>query len=337
MKHNVTIKDVAKRLNVSISTVSRAFNDKYDIRKDTKDLILSVAKEMGYVPNLMAQHLTQNKSYLVGVVVPEFINAFFPRVISGMQQTLKNMGYQLLIMSSNEQALQELENVKVLEQNMVEGIMISFTQETRDVSYFQELNDRIPIIQFNRISRKLETNRVFFDDYSWSMFATEHLIKQDYKNIYYVSGPENLIITQKRKKGFLDALRKHRVEDVNTHILEGGIFIEDGYEVANKILNMSTKPDAIFCFNDPLAIGIMEELKKNGIRIPEEIALVGFTESRIAKHTTPSLTSVDQPAEEMGSITAKLLLKELNKEHRGIIEDIVLNGKLNIRESSLKL
>ncbi|MGL4852512.1 MAG: LacI family DNA-binding transcriptional regulator [Phocaeicola sp.] len=337
MKKHVTIKDVARELNVSISTISRAFNDKYDIRPETKERILHVAHEMGYVPNPMAQNLTQNKRSLIGVVVPEFINSFFPRVISGIQEVFREVGYQVLIMSSNEQADQELENMKVLERNMVDGIILSFTQETRDVSYYQILNKNIPIVQFNRVSQKLDSNRVYFDDYTWSIYATEHLIKQGYKNIYHVLGPASLIITQKRKKGFLDALAKHSIKQNEGCFLEGGIFIEDGNRVAQEILAMETRPDALFCFNDPLAIGIMEELKKNGVKMPDEIALVGFTESRIAKHTTPSLTSVEQPAEEMGRIAAKLLLKELTNGYFRVAEDIVLNGVLNVRSSSLRL
>lgn len=336
MKH-ITIKDVARKLNFSVSTISRAFNDKYDIHPNTKELILKTAKEMGYSPNPIARRLTQQRSYLVGVIVPEFINDFFPRVIQGMQKVAKEAGYQLLIMSSNEQAKEELENVKAMERNMVDGIMLSLTQEIQDISYYQELNKTIPIVQFNRISQKLETPKVIFDDYTWSMYATEHLIRQGYKNIYDLSGPSNLIISHNRRKGFLAALKKHRMECGNDRIIETGIFIEDGVKAAKKILAMSYRPDALFCFNDPVAIGVMEELKRNGIRIPDDIALMGFTESRIATHTTPALSSVEQPSEEIGEITAKLLLEQIEKGRTCVAQTIMLNGKVNIRDSSLKI
>lgn len=328
-----TIKDVAKKLNCSLSTVSRAFNDKYDIHPDTKALILKTAEEMGYTPNPIARHLSQKKSYQVGVVVPEFINAFFPLVIKGMQNVLKKAGYQLLIMSSEEQAKEELENIKTLEQNLVDGIMISFAQEAQDITYYQELNTRIPIVQFNRVNQKLQTSKVVFDDYTWACKATEHLIDQGYRKIIHFCGPCNLIVSHSRKKGFLDTLKKHRLDE-NGKCIEAGIFMDDGAQAAQRLIDNSQLPEAIFCFNDPIAIGAMETFRKNGIRIPEDIALVGFTESRIAAHTTPSLTSVEQPSIEIGERTALLLLKEIESERRPDPQTIVLNGKVNIRESS---
>jgi DNA-binding LacI/PurR family transcriptional regulator len=337
MKH-ITIKDVAKKLNLSISTISRAFNDKYDIHPNTKELILKTANEMGYSPNPMAQRLTLNKSYVIGVIVPEFINDFFPKAIKGMQRVIKEAGYQMLIMSSNEQVKEELENVKILERNMVDGIIISLTQETRDITYYQKVIENIPMVQFNRVSQKLETPKVIFDDYSWSMFVTEHLISQGYKNIYHFSGPENLIITQNRKKGFIDALKKHKICHSTKNIIETGIFIEDGRRIMHELLEKKIElPDAIFCFNDPLAIGAIEELKDNGFKVPKDIAFVGFTESLIAMHMSPTLTSVEQPTEEIGETAARLLLKQIKDNIPTMPQTIILNGKINVRESSLKI
>lgn len=331
----ITIKDVAKKLNVSISTVSRAFNDKYDIRPDTKELILKTSLEMGYIPNPIARQLSQQRSYLVGVIVPEFINAFFPKVIMGMQQILKDAGYQLLIMSSDERACDELENIKALERNMVDGIMISFAQEAHDISYYQELNERMPIVQFNRVSQKLHTPKVSFNDYAWSVQATEHLIAQGYKNIYHLSGPINLIVSHSRKKGFIDTMKKYHLP-YEGRCIETGIFYEDGERVLAKMLDDKVDFDALFCFNDPIAIGAMKVLRDNAIVVPDEVGVVGFTESRIAQHTTPSLTSVEQPSLEIGRTVAKLLLDEIEKKGIHGDESIVLDGKLNIRESSVK-
>jgi Transcriptional regulators len=337
MKH-ITIKDVAKKLNLSISTISRAFNDKYDIHPNTKELILKTANEMGYSPNPIAQRLTLNKSYVIGVIVPEFINDFFPKAIKGMQRVMKEAGYQMLIMSSNEQVKEELENVKILERNMVDGIIISLTQATRDITYYQKVIKNIPMVQFNRVSQKLETPKVIFDDYSWSIAVTEHLISQGYKNIYHFSGPENLIITQNRKKGFIDALKNHKICYSTKNIIETGIFIEDGRRIMHELLEKKIElPDAIFCFNDPLAIGAIEELKDNGFKVPKDIAFVGFTESLIAMHMSPTLTSVEQPTEEIGETAARLLLKQIKDNIPTMPQTIILNGKINVRESSLKI
>lgn len=332
---DVTIKDVARKLNVSISTVSRAFNDKYDIRPDTRKRILEVAKEMGYTPNPIAQHLCQLKSRLIGVVVPEFINAFFPRVVSGIQRELKEKGYQMLLMSSNENSEEEIENVKTLQRNRVDGLLISLAQGTRDICFLQEVNQHIPIVQFNRVSQKLKTSRVYFKDYEWSRRATMHLIEQGYRNIYYLCGPQSLILAQKRARGFVDVLKEHGVADAVSHTLDGGIFIEDGNKVVPAILELDPRPDAVLCFNDPLAIGLMKGLKQNGIRIPQDMAVMGFTESRIAMHTSPALSSIEQPAEEIGATAARLLLYQIEHEDKFEIQDVILDGKLNIRESTL--
>jgi len=185
MKH-ITIKDVAKRLNCSVSTISRAFNDKYDIRKETRDRILSTAKEMGYSPNPIAKSLLKQCSNQIGVVVPEFINAFFPEVIIGIQEVFIKKGYQVLIMQSGESHITELENVKTLENNMVDGMIISLSLETKNVDYYKDLiKQGFPLVFFNRVSNELETSKVLIDDYKWAFFATEHLIYQGYKKIFH--------------------------------------------------------------------------------------------------------------------------------------------------------
>jgi LacI family transcriptional regulator len=333
----ITIKDVAKALNISTSTVSRAFNNKYDIQPSTKDVILAKAKEMGYSPNPIAQGLIMHKSFMVGVVVPEFVNSFFPQVIMGIQKELNEAGYQVLIMSSNESAQMEIKNVQTLEKNNVDGILISLTHETRDISYFQTLLDNnIPIVQFNRVSQKLNTPKIIFDDCYWAEKATEHLIEQGYKKIFHLAGPNSLIVTHNRIKGYTNAMKKHHLKCDSTCIFDSGIFIEDGVAAAEKIIEKGDIPEAFFCFNDPVAIGAIEKFRENGYKINEDIAFVGFTESRIGKHMSPGLTSVEQPAEEIGITASKVLLKMLQTKNFNNNDSIVLNGKLNIRGSSIK-
>lgn len=334
--NHTTIKDVAKALNVSISTVSRAFNDKYDIHPDTKNKILVAAKKMGYTPNPIAQKLCLNKSKMIGVIVPEFVNAFFPKILMGIQNVMNAAQYQVLIMSSNESAIYELENAKILEKNLVDGIIISLTQETRDVSYYKKLNEHIPIVQFNRISPKLDTPKIIFNDYYWAYKAAEHLISQGCKKIYHLSGPQNLILTHNRKKGFLNALRDNDLPYSERNVIETGFFIEDGIRVVTRLIENNDIPDGFLCFNDPIAIGAMEALKDHNISIPDKVAFVGFTESRIAMHMTPTLSSVEQPSTIMGEKVANIMLDILNGNNKHSSETIILNGKLNVRASSLK-
>ncbi|NWJ51434.1 MAG: LacI family DNA-binding transcriptional regulator [Bacteroidetes bacterium] len=336
MKH-ITIKDVAKKLNLSISTISRAFNDKYDIREDTREQILKCAKEMGYYPNPMAKKLQQQCSYQIGVIVPEFLNSFFPEVIIGIQEITAKEGYQLLIMQSNENADQELANIKTLESSMVDGIIISLSKETKDIAYLQELLDNnFPIIFFNRTISELKATAVVFDDYKWAFFATEHLIQQGYKKIFHLTGPKDLNLCKKRKQGFIDAHRKYNLDIKPEYIIEGGFFIDDGIRVVNELIKTNNLPDAIFAVNDPSAIGAIKALKKHGFRIPEDVAIVGFTESRLSDVIDPPLTTVMQPTFEIGRTSAQLLIEQIKSKHQIEPKTIVLNGKLNIRESSLK-
>lgn len=336
MEH-ISIKNVAKELGVSISTVSRAFNDKYDIKKETRDRILKKAEEMGYYPNPIAKKLQQKKTFNIGVVVPEFHNAFFPDVICGIQDILIPLGYQILIMQSNENAETELSNVKTLYENMVDGLIISFSAHTHNSTYYKKLIDSgFPIIQFNRVIDKLKTSKIVFDDYTWAHFATEHLILQGYKEFIHFSGPPDLSFSKKRRKGFIDALKKHNLYYGEKQIIECGLTIEDGKRVMNDIIEHGEMPDAIFAVNDPSALGAMLTLKKHHIKIPEEIGIVGFSESRLSEIIEPSLTTIKQPTFEMGQTAARLISQEI--ESKSVSHQIItLGGNFKIKESSVRL
>lgn len=336
MKH-ITITDIAKRLNLSVSTISRALNDKYDIRQDTRELVLKTAKEMGYSPNPVARNLLERCSHLIGVIIPEFINAFFPEVIIGIQEVLKRENYQLLIMQSNEDPSIEMDNIKTLECNMVDGIIISLTKETKDVTYLNKLiEEGFPVVLFNRTSKLLKASSVVLDDYRCAFFATEHLIHQGYKNIIHLMGPRHVNLSLNRRDGFIDALRKHKMEIRPDQVIECGFLIQDGENAAESIIKMGVLPDAILAANDPSAIGAIKVFKKHGIKIPDDIGIVGFTESPMATILDPPLTSVAQPTLEIGKTAARLILEQLKSKGSFIPQTIVLNGTLNIRESSTR-
>ena len=337
MKHT-TIKDIARKLNISVSTVSRAFNDKYDIRKETRDRILKTANDMGYRPNPIAKKLIQQKTYNIGVVVPEFINSFFPEVIIGMQDILLKEGYQVLIMQSNESHLTELQNVKTLEDNMVDGLIISLSRETKNDDYYiKMLESGYPMVFFNRVNDDIPASKVVFDDYKWSYFATEHLIKQGCKKIFHLAGFKHLSLAKNRIKGYKKAMDKFNLPYTEDYIIETGFFIKEGETQMQKLLDKGDVPDGIFATNDPTAIGAMKILKKAGLKIPEDIAVVGFSESRLAENVEPPLTSVCQPTFEMGKIAANLLLKQIEANGYARTETIVLDGELKIRASSMRV
>ncbi|MDG2357400.1 MAG: LacI family DNA-binding transcriptional regulator [Polaribacter sp.] len=335
MKH-ITIKDVAKKLNVSISSVSRAFNDKYDIKKETKELILKTAKEMGYHPNPIAKKLSQKKTFNIGVVVPEFINEYYSEIIIAIQELFIKNGYQVLFTQSDEKPEQELLNVKTLMQNMVDGLIIAPTSEDENMDfYLQQYRRGYPIVFMSRISEHLDASKVLFNNKKWSFFSAEHLVNQGFKKIYHLSGYKKSTVARDRITGFNRALEKYNFPKENTKLFECGIFVEEGIKIIDELYEKNDLPEAFFCANDQLALGVIKNLKEKGFKIPDDIAVTGFTETRMAELISPKLTSVKQPTYEMGRKAAELLLKNLNDENSPT-ETIILNGELNIRESSIK-
>ncbi|MFI8602908.1 LacI family DNA-binding transcriptional regulator [Cellulophaga baltica] len=336
MKH-VTIKDVAKRLNVSISSVSRAFNDKYDIKKETKDLILETAKEMGYYPNPIAKKLSQRKSLNIGVVVPEFINEYYSEIVIALQEVLISKGYQILVMQSDENPELELNNVQTLIHSMTDGLIIAPTVGNKNMSYYLEQhNAGYPIVFLNRIDETVPATKVIFNNVKWSFFATEHLIRQNFEKIYHLSGYEDLSVSKERIEGFKKAMVKHNVPKENYKVIEAGLQANEGMEAIEDLLFNQDIPNAFFCVNDMVAMGAMKTLKDNGYRVPEDVAIIGFTETRMAELVTPQLSSVKQPTGEMAKAAAELLLKRIENNNEPV-ETIIMNGELNIRESSVKI
>ncbi len=335
MKH-ITIKDIAKKLNVSTSSVSRAFNNKYDIKKETRDLILSTAKEMGYIPNPMAKKLTQNCSLNIGLVVPEIINGYYSEVVIALQKYLTKRGYQVLVMQSDENEDQELKNVKTLINNMVDGLIIAPTVGNKNISYYLEkYNNGYPIVFLNRINDNLPASKVIFNNINWSFFATEHLILQKCKKIYHLAGYKDLSVSKERIQGFKKALKKYKFSSKYYKIIETGLLAKEGMQVMEDLILKNDIPDAFFCVNDMVALGAMKKLKDNGYKIPEDVAFIGFTETRIAKLVTPQLSSVKQPTFKMAKKAGEILLNKINNSNSKP-ETAIFNGELNIRKSSVK-
>lgn len=338
MEKNTTIKDIAQRLGLSKSTVSRALSDSWEIKQETKDLILKTASEMHYHPNILAKGLVTHKSYTIGVVIPELTTSFFPNIISAIQEIFLNEGYQILITQSNESANVERSNLKLLKQFMVDGIIISTTANSiANADIYQEFQDSgIPIVFFNRVCSEIDTTKIIINDKELACVAVTHLINEGCSNIYHFAGPDKLDITLKRMQGYTDAMQKAGLPVINDAIIHSGIFIDDGERTMDEILDHGhTIPDAVFAFNDPVAIGAIKSAKKHGLRIPEDIAFVGFSESNLATVIEPNLTSIEQPLAKMGETAAYSLLDKLQKK-TSYDRTIILDAKFNIRESSMK-
>jgi DNA-binding LacI/PurR family transcriptional regulator len=227
--------------------------------------------------------------------------------------------------------------IKRLEESMVDGIIISLSKETENFNYINKLiSDGMPVVQFNRVSENIIAPKVLFDDYKWAFFATERLIEAGYRSIYHYAAPHTLSLSKKRIKAFVDALKKHGLFDSCEQVVETGFTIEDGKEITEKLLAEGKKFDAIFSSNDRSAIGAIKVLKQHGYKIPEDFGVMGFSESSLATVVEPELSSVEQPTIKMGQVAAGLLLDLINSDDSSNLHDVVLGGKIHVRESSMR-
>lgn len=336
MKKYTTIKDIARSLKVSTATVSRALADRWDVNSETKKLVMEEARRLNYRPNPIATRLQNKRSKTIGLVVPEFQSAFFPQVIAGIQKVVDEAGFQLLITQSQESNETEAKNLRLLEDNMVEGILISISRDGGNDEYYTQLIDSgIPMVFFNRVPTQVEAPKVVIDDYKLAFFATEHLIYNGFKKIYHFQGPVSLSVAKERKRGFINAMKKHNKPVDENSIITAGVFSEKGYLAMQQLIFRSDLPDAIFCFNDPTALGILKAMKEAGLRCPEDIALVGFSETEIAQLIEPPLTSIKQPTFEIGEMAARLLLEQIESEGKIPFRTESLTAKMNVRKSSI--
>ncbi len=332
-QRKATIKDIAKAMGISIATVSRALTGSHEVNAVTRKLVQDKARELNYKPNIQARNLLKRRNNMIGVVVPEFITFFFPEIIIGIQEVMNDAGYQVLICQSNESSKLERKNVEMLEASMVEGLIISVTKESKNLDLYQRLlDDRMPLVFINRVLPELNASQVIIDDRKCAFKVVEHLIKCGYRRIAHLAGNEHLSVTQRRVEGYKDALKAYDLPFHEQYLMYVGVQQDRARVGVNYLLSLKDKPDAIFAVNDPIAIGTMIELKKRGLRIPEEMAVVGFTESPIGRIL--DLTSVSQPTQEMGRAAAELLLQQINDTDTAT-QIRIFDAPLHVRGSSL--
>lgn len=333
--HQVTMKEIAKKLGVSVSTISRALKDSPELHPETKRKIVEMAKEMNYQPNLLAQSLRISRTKTLGVIVPEITSHFFASCISGIQDQANIRGYNVMICQSNELLDLEIANIKTLVSSQVDALLISLSRETNHFEHLFELYNReIPFVLFDRVQEDIPVSRVTFNDVGGAYQVTKHLLEMGCKRVMYISGPEDLYISKKRKEGYLKALAEFQIEEDPELIMVTDLTTEGNLEVAEKVSQMKNRPDGVFCMIDPLAVDVMMHWKSKGIKIPEEIALAGFTNNPTSAVVEPPLTTVSQPGYEMGKLAVSHLLDQLD----GILSDdpisIVLETTLIPRKST---
>ena len=342
MKFNqVTIKDIARELGISPSTVSRALKDHPDISTETKKAVHALADKLNYQPNIVALNLRQKKTNTIGVIIPELVHFFFSTVISGIEDVAYQAGYSVILAQSNESYEREKTDIKALFNSRVDGMLISVSRETKNFDHIESIISKgVPVVFYDRMYNNPNTSKVIVDDFIGAKEAVEHLIEQGYKKIAHLEGAPGLIISEDRKRGYLEALKEHHMEIKDNMIQEcPSGSQEDGFRATKKLLAMPQPPDAIFTNNDPMAIGAMMEIKKKGLKIPQDIGLVGFSNWSYGPLIEPPLTTVDQPGFEMGQEAARLLIRQIeagDKEQEPKPETKVLKTKLIVRDSSIR-
>ncbi len=335
-KTSVTIHDIARELKISASTVSRALNDNPRISKSTKDKIKSLALKLGYQPNTIASNLRTQKTHTIGIVVPLINRHFFSTFISGVEDVAFEAGYNVIISQSKDLLQKEKQIVNSMFSNRVDGLITSLSMQTSDFEHFQMFADKnIPLIFFDRIAPQLNANKIIVDDFACGYKATQHLIDQGYQRIAHLAGPTVLNTYHDRMEGYKSALKKNQMPIENELIICNRLTRMDGQQAIKQLLDLKNPPDAVFCGNDTSALSMIVYLKSQGIRIPEDFGIVGFSNEPFSEVVTPSISTLKQPAQEMGQKAAELIINEIeNKELPRTYQTITMPTELIIRASS---
>ncbi|HEY6953844.1 MAG TPA: LacI family DNA-binding transcriptional regulator [Flavisolibacter sp.] len=336
---SATIKDIAKALNLSTSTVSRALRGSYEISAETKKQVLEYAEKINYRPNPIALSLKERRTRAIGVVVSEIANNFFSQAINGIESIAYNRGYHVIITQSHESQDRERVDVEHLAARGVDGLLISLSSESVDLSYLKELHEKgFPIVFFDRVTDEIETHTVTANNYLGSFHATEHLIFEGYKRIAHITGSPYLSITKERLEGYKDALAKHDIplnESLIKYCTHGGMIVTEIEEALNSLFKSKTKPDAIFTAGDRLTLTCYSLVKQ--MKLKKEAGFIGFSNTVVGDLFSPSLTVVRQPAAEIGQTAIEFLIQIIESK-RPVTEfqHRVLETELVIRESSKK-
>ena len=334
----ITIYDIARQLNVSAATVSRALNSNTSVSATTRKKVNDLAESLGYRHNLFATSLRLQKTHTIGVILHELNSYFITSVLAGIEKIVRAAKYNLIIVHSAESAEIEVANAHSLFHKRVDGVIASLSFNTKDLSHFQQFQSKnIPIVYFDRVFENSEGAKIIINNFQAGYDATSHLIEQGCKRIAHITSSLNRNVYAERLRGYKQALVDHKFKFDEKLLIVDGLKEEDARRSADRILALKPLPDGIFITNDFCAAVVMQALKDAGIRVPEDVAVVGFNNDIIGKVVSPKLTTINYPGFEMGQLAARTLIGHLTGLwDMNITSTMVIKSELIIRESSLK-
>lgn len=340
--NNITLKEIAEKLGISITTVSKALKNYPDVSKKTRKAVIDLAQELHYTPNSFAVNLRTKESKTIGLIIPEVMHHFFSNIINSIIEEAEKNGYLVIILQSNESIELEIKQVELLINKRVDGILISLSNESNYNEHLQNIiNRKIPLVMFDKIAKLANCSKVIINDQKAAMNAVQHLIDQGCKKIAHIRGPENPQNAIDRFIGYKKALEKNNITfDPNLVYTCKNVTFEEGIEFAKQIINEHPDVDGIFVITDLVAVGLLSHFNEIGIKVPQQIAVIGFSNWFISQVFTPKISTVDQPSHEMGTVAIKLLLEEINSNKDKIPfspKTIELDTNLIVRESSKRV
>ena len=337
MEKQTTIKDIAIALNISTSTVSRALRDAPDVKAETKAAVKALSDKLDYQPNRLALSLLNRQTNTIGVIIPN-LDYVLATMVKGIDEVALEAGYTVMVCQSDESYGREIVNTKRLLDSLVDGFIVSVSSETKIFEHIKKIQDKkIPLVLFDRIVNNIAAPKIRLDNIDGGVQATEHLIEQGFKKIAILAGPENLNISNKRMEGYLQTLKTHGLRADKGHTIHCDFNQQYAYEATKELLASKNRPDAIFTISDRMAIGAMLAIKKKGLKMPEEIGLVGFNNEPSLALFSPSISSVEQPSFEIGKLAGKIFIEQFLNNDFSIHKEVILKPKLVVRESSVRL
>jgi LacI family transcriptional regulator len=334
---NVTLQDIAKVLKLSKVSVSKALRDHPDISIKTKALVKKTAERLGYTPNFIARNLSSRQSKTIGLVVPKIAHHFFASAIESIYQTAFENNYEIIMTVSQEKVENELIHLNTLLSMRVDGLLVSVTEETRDRSIFHAIKKRgIPLVFFDRVINGIGFSTVTIDDEMGSYNAISEIIASGYTEIAHLGGFDYISIGTERRAGFERAMKEHGLKGRKSWNVEGGFSEQDGYHGFLKIFKSGELPEVIFAVTYPVALGVVLAAQETGINVPEELQVVSFGGSIFNRFASPSLSYIDQPAEEIGKKATELLLEEIKNPELYEEQHIIIPTQLVICDTCKK-